>query len=110
MDWIANYIDHPALLLLATAIALPVIWLVCKDFFGDFDDLAEDLKDAAPPDWYALFVGRYWESQRAGLKIGVFLVLCFGLVAALYKICVFQRRLGCGATGRSESLSSNDRP
>ena len=88
MNWLTEYIEHPFLLFLSICIAVPILMNYVGWLFGGSRGLAEDLKVAALPDWYAFLKGRYWESEWAELKIGAFVLLCFGFVAALYKIGV----------------------
>jgi len=86
MTWLNQNIDHPFLLLIATIIAIPIIWQYWKWMFGDIGAFSDDIKDAALPDLFAAYIGRYWESEWAALKIGLFLLLCVGVIAATYKL------------------------
>lgn len=86
MTWLTQNIEHPYLLLITTIIAIPVIWQYWKWIFGDINSFGEDLKVAALPDLFAALLGRYWESEWAELKIGFFIVLCVGVIAATYKL------------------------
>ena len=88
MEWLSRNIDHPLLFILAITISLPVLKQYWKWVFGDTSNFVSDVKDAAMPDWYAFFRGRYWESEWAELKIGFFIILCISCVAAAYKLGV----------------------
>ena len=84
----SSHVDHPWLLLMAVAVAFPVLSQYFKWFFGDAAGLREDVVDAAMPDWLAVLFGRFWQGEWAEVKIGAFLLLVIGFTAALYKIGV----------------------
>ncbi len=88
MDSLCGHVDHPWLLLLAIAIAIPVLFQYFKWFFGDVAGLRDDAVNVALPDWLALLMGRFWQGEWAVVKIGAFILLVAGFTAALYKIGV----------------------
>lgn len=88
MNWVTEHVDHPLLLIAAICIAVPILRHYWQWFFGSIHDFATDLKDAAAPDWCAFLRGKYWEGEWAGLKIGAFILMSVGFVAAIYTIAV----------------------
>ena len=88
LEWLERYVDHPAVLLLSIAIAVPVMLRYWQWFFGNAEESVQDLKDALVPDLWAALKGRYWEGEWAELKLASFLLLGLAFVAALYKIGV----------------------
>lgn len=89
MDWLTNLIEHPILLILAIALALPVIKQYFKWFFGDLSGFTSDASLGAMPDIYAMFKGKYLEGEWAELKILFFILICICLIAFIYKIASF---------------------
>lgn len=88
LEWLGGYVDHPPVLLLALAIAIPVMPRYWRWFFGNAEESIQGLKDALVPDLWAALKGRYWEGEWAELKLAGFVLLGIGFVAALYKIGV----------------------
>lgn len=89
MAQMTDSVKHPFLLATSILLSLPVLWQYWKWMFGGTEGFLDDVRSAAEPDWFALWKGRYWEGEWAELKIGFFVFLCGGLVAAFYKLgCV----------------------
>ncbi|RTL54340.1 MAG: hypothetical protein EKK46_08325 [Rhodocyclaceae bacterium] len=86
MNDLTNLIEHPLLFLFTTAIALAVLGIYWPWFFGDIHGFVDDLEEAAKPDWYAWWQGRYWEGEWAEFKLGAFALLSLGVIAACYKL------------------------
>lgn len=80
MNMFSHNIDHPLLLLATAAIAFPVIWHFWRWM------LADDAVDAGRPALLAVFRARCWAGELAALKMGLFLLLCAGVVSATYKM------------------------
>lgn len=85
MSWLAQFVDHPNLLILAATVAAPILWQYFKWFFGDMGGFVSDAALGGAPDWYAFLKGKYWEGEWVELKIGFFLFICVALIASFYK-------------------------
>lgn len=52
--------------------------------FGDMATFWECVKFWLTPDIFSWFRGRYWEDQFARIRLGIWLILCGGLVFGEY--------------------------
>lgn len=80
MNLFGQNIDHPLLLLATAAIAVPAAWRFWRWM------LADDVVDASRPVLFAIFRARCWAGELAALKMGLFLLLCVGVISATYKM------------------------
>jgi hypothetical protein len=79
-----EFVDHPNVLILVGVLSIPVYVTLAKMFWGEkFESLGETIRFLFTPDLYSLFTGRFWDDGYATTKFNVFLLLCFGWVAAI---------------------------
>lgn len=81
-------IDHPVLLIVALVVAAPVLWLFWRQFFGDREDLADDLERLHQVRRSPLRValrGEYQDHAWSSLRLLIFLLIGFGFAAGLYR-------------------------
>jgi hypothetical protein len=85
---LSDLVDHPLLLLVVSVLSYPIYKELALAVFGSKSEFLEALRYWITPDAWSLFKGQFWNDWDAEFKLGVFLVLCIGAVAALYKLCV----------------------
>ncbi len=88
LDWASGYVDHPWLLLVAIPVAIMFLAPWFRWFFGNLRGLGEDVTVASIPDCISVFTKYFWRGEWAEVKLLYFVLLCIGVVAALYHVFV----------------------
>lgn len=82
-----EFLNYPKILILIGILSIPVYGTLARVFYGEkFEGLGEAIKYVIRPDWYSLFKGQFWQDWDATIKFNIFLLLCFGWVAAVTEL------------------------
>ncbi|MBS1209976.1 MAG: uncharacterized protein H6R19_2374 [Proteobacteria bacterium] len=85
MSDILSFLERPQLFTACAIGGIPVYWMLGSIFYNDMDDFLDALRLFFQPDWLSALRGEWGDDQWQSLKLTIFIAICIGAAALIYK-------------------------